>query len=214
MGIDNVLNFELLTKEQVLDKLQIHTELPIAAVTYHPVTGEHPEKVAEEIHNVLDALIDSQVFSVITMPNSDVGGDNIMSILTKYAEKYPDKMILKKSLGQLLYLSLLKNADVMVGNSSSGILESASFSLPAVDIGIRQKGRMAPDNVLHCECDKQKIKESIKKAFSDQMRKKLADYVNPYGDGHAADRMAEIIQSIDFGNQELVCKKFFDMECI
>lgn len=109
------------------------------------------------------------------------------------------------------YLSLLKNADVMVGNSSSGILESASFQLPTVNIGNRQKGRIAPKNVIHCLCKKEDIVQAIKTGMSLEFRKTLNGYVNPYGDGHAAERMVEIIKNTDFSDSALICKKFYDI---
>ena len=145
------------------------------------------------------------------MPNSDVGGDIIYEEIKKYVRSNPGQMVMKKSLGQLKYLSLLKNADIMVGNSSSGILESASFCLPTIDIGIRQKGRMAPKNVLHCNCNRVEIVQAIQKGLSEEMRKALIGYVSPYGDGHAAERMVEIIKNTDFNSPQMISKRFVDI---
>lgn len=211
MGIDNILSMKLLDKKALLEELQVTTELPIAAVTYHPVTGENPAMAVEEIRQVMEALLETGVFSIITMPNSDVGGDIIYQEILKYVEANSQRMVLKKSLGQLRYLSLLKNADIMVGNSSSGILESASFSLPTVNIGDRQKGRMSPENVIHCVCEKENIVHSIELGMSTEFRKKLAGYVNPYGDGNAAKRIVEVLKEIDLKDEALVCKKFYDI---
>lgn len=212
LGIDNTLNLPTFEKSEVCKKLNIDTSLLLAAVTYHPVTNENPERASDEMRQVMEALIESDLFSVVTMPNSDVGGDNIYKVLLEYEKKYPDKIMMKKSLGQQLYLSLLKNADVMIGNSSSGIIESASFGLPTIDVGSRQKGRMAPKNVLHCDCTKQQILQSIDTVFKTDMKNKLKGYINPYGDGHAAERMVNIIENTDFSNIELLNKKFYDME--
>lgn len=211
LGMDNIMKLQLLEREQWLSDLDIHTKRSIAAVTYHPVTGENPEMAVQEIRQVLEALLCTNVFSVITMPNSDVGGDMIYETIVSYAEKNPERMVLKKSLGQLRYLSLLKHADVMVGNSSSGIIESASFGLPTVDIGERQKGRMAPDNVIHCSCNKQAIIEAITRALTPETKRALSGYNNPYGDGKAAQRMVSILKTIDFSDSSLVCKKFYDI---
>lgn len=211
LGIDNILHLNLLDKESLLNELEIVTDRKIAAVTFHPVTSEEPEKAQNEIRKVLDALLETKVFSVITMPNSDVGGDIIYEEIKKYVRSNPGQMVMKKSLGQLKYLSLLKNADIMVGNSSSGILESASFCLPTIDIGIRQKGRMAPKNVLHCNCSRVEIVQAIQKGLSEEMRKALIGYVSPYGDGHAAERMVEIIKKTDFNSPQMISKRFVDM---
>lgn len=209
LGIDNIMHMQFTAKDDLLRELAIETDLPIAAVTYHPVTGADRECAVKEIRQVMDALLDAGVFSVITMPNSDVGGDDILKEVSRYVAKYKARMALKKSLGQLRYLSLLKHADVMVGNSSSGILESASFRLPTVNIGDRQKGRMSPDNVIHCICEKREIEKAIRHAMKKEFREALKTYVNPYGDGNAAERIAAILKKIDFSNEALIRKKFY-----
>lgn len=210
LGIDNAMNLKLLDKDTLLKELDISTNLPIAAVTYHPVTGEKPELAVDEMKQVLNALINRNLYSIVTMPNSDVGGDGIYETILSYAKCYSDRIILKKSLGQVRYLSLLNCADVMVGNSSSGILESASFQLPTVNIGDRQKGRMAPKNVVHCECEQALIEEAIEKCLSEETRNNLKDYINPYGDGKTAEKIVSILKEIDFSDSTLVCKKFYD----
>ena len=212
LGIDNAMHLELLNKGELFDELGIDSELPVAAVTYHPVTSKEPEQAIYEIKIVMEALLEKNLFCVITMPNSDVGGDGIYNVILEYTKQYPERMILKKSLGQIRYLSLLKWADIMVGNSSSGILESASFRLPTVDIGERQKGRMMPDNVIHTDCDKAAIESAIDICLSDDTRKTLSDYVNPYGDGNTAERMVSIIKEIDFKDTSLISKHFWNMD--
>lgn len=210
LGIDNILSLSLMSKKELLNELDIKTNLPIAAVTFHPVTGENPSVALNETIEVMESLLEAGVFSIITMPNSDVGGDVIYEKMLEYIEANPAQMMLKKSLGQLRYLSLLNCADVMVGNSSSGILESASFLIPTVDIGIRQKGRMAPKNVVHCECVKDEILKAIKFCLSAEMHEGLEGYISPYGDGHAVERIVDIIKDTDFSEPSMVCKKFFD----
>lgn len=211
LGIDNIMSMKLLDKSELLADLQIVTDLPVAAVTYHPVTGENPQNAVEEINHVMRALLKADVFSVITMPNSDVGGDIIYRAILNCVTEHSDRMVLKKSLGQLRYLSLLKNADIMVGNSSSGILESASFHLPTVDIGDRQKGRMAPDNVIHCACTEQEILSAVQYGMSEKFRDGLQGYVNPYGDGKTAKKIASVLAKMDFSDPSLIRKKFYDI---
>lgn len=213
LGIDNILGLKLLDRRELLSELNIETNLPLAAVTYHPVTGEKPELAAQEMIQVLDSLISSNIFAVITMPNSDVGGDDIYRMIVSYVERYQDKMVLEKSLGQVRYLSLLKNADIMIGNSSSGLLESASFHLPVVDIGDRQKGRVAPANVVHCSCNQDEIVKSIETCLNNKMKERLQGYENPYGDGKAAQRIVDKLKKIDFADKSLICKHFFDFGC-
>lgn len=212
LGIDNIMHLPLLEKQELLSDLNIETMLPISAVTYHPVTSQCAEEAKKEIIEVLEGLLASEVFSIITMPNSDAGGDYIYDQIVKYEQKYPARFIIKKSLGQKRYLSLLKCADIMVGNSSSGILESASFLLPTVNIGDRQKGRMAPRNVINCPCSREEISLAIKKGMSKDFLDSLKGYVNPYGDGNTAQKITEILKSIDFTDKSLVSKGFEDMK--
>ena len=124
LGIDNILSLKLLDKEELLESININNtedsdsydgRLPLAAVTFHPVTVESPEMAAEETDIVMKSLIDSGVYSIITMPNSDVGGDVVFERIKKAVDSNPDRMCIRKSLGQLRYLSLLKNADIMIG---------------------------------------------------------------------------------------------------
>ena len=210
LGIDNVMKLPLLSREELFRQIEIDTNLPVATVTFHPVTTESPEMALQEINVLLDVLENCGVYSVITMPNSDTGGDFIYQRIAEETSRHPEIMCLRKSLGQVRYLSLLKYADLMIGNSSSGILESASFSIPVVNIGDRQKGRLAPENVIHCDCTKKAIQTAIEKALSPEFRQSLQGLVNPYGDGHTAERMTAIIKETDFHN--LVRKKFFDFE--
>lgn len=212
LGIDNIMHLPLLEKAELLTELDIETSLPIAAVTYHPVTSHCAKAARNEIVEVLEGLLAAEVFSIVTMPNSDVGGDYIYEEIVKYEKKEPAKFIIKKSLGQNRYLSLLKSADIMVGNSSSGILESASFLLPTVNIGERQKGRMAPKNVINCPCTRKEITSAIQKGMSAEFHNSLKGYGNPYGDGNTAKKITEILKTTDFTDNTLISKGFEDVK--
>lgn len=112
------------------------------------------------------------------MPNIDEWSSEIIGIIDEYIKKYPSKIKLFKSLGQLNYLNLLKYAKIAIGNSSSGIIETASFKLPTINIGSRQKGRFAPVNVINCSNDFSDIDEAVKLALSDEFNDKLKNMVN------------------------------------
>lgn len=212
LGIDSIMCTKLPDKAELFRELGIHSSLPVAVVTYHPVTGSHMEAAKEEITNVLEALLAAGLFAVITMPNADAGGDIITKEILKYTARYGERMIFHKSLGRRRYLGLMKHADLMAGNSSGGILESASFRLPAVNIGSRQKGRMAPENVIHCPCEKSSIEAALRQGLSRTFRDSLQNCKNPYGDGKAAQRILSVIRETDFTDQTLISKKFYDME--
>lgn len=212
LGIDNIVNIDLLSKSELSDELGLPNDKRIAAVTFHPVTSEDKIKAEEEAETVMFALLAADLYSVVTMPNSDVGGDEVYNVILRFGEKYPQNFSLHKSLGQKRYLSLLSVADIMVGNSSSGIIESASFKLPTIDIGDRQKGREAPANVIHCECSKEEVLKAINRGLSRDFRDKLENYKNPYGDGNTSKKIMDVLKRIDLHDISLIQKKFYDID--
>ena len=115
------------------------------------------------------------------------------------------------SLGTRVYFSLMGYALAMVGNSSSGIIEAASFGLPVVNIGSRQAGRHRGTNVIDSDCESACILKAVAKATDEAFRKSIAGMLNPYGDGQASERIVKVLKSADLG-RELVTKKFHDIE--
>jgi UDP-N-acetylglucosamine 2-epimerase len=114
------------------------------------------------------------------------------------------------SLGTAAYFTLLRHAAAIVGNSSSGIIEAASFELPVVDIGIRQRGRDRGANVVHCEAEAAGIAHAIARATSAEFRRSIAGMRNPYGDGKAAERIVDVLRRVPL-DQSLIVKEFFDL---
>lgn len=212
LGIDNIVNENLMSRVELKEELQLPNDKRIAAVTFHPLTSEDKKNAADETETVMSALLEADLYSVITMPNSDAGGDEIYSVILRFEKNYPGNFILHKSLGQKRYLSLLSIADIMVGNSSSGIIESASFKLPVINIGDRQKGREAPDNVIHCNCRKEELLAAINKGLSQDFRNQLESCINPYGDGNTAQRIVDILKQVDLHDISLIQKKFHDAD--
>lgn len=211
LGIDNIVHLPLLSKDELSESLGVVLEDKYALVTFHPVTMESVEDMKRQVCDVFEVLVESGIQSIVTMPNSDVGGDDILEIIKKYADSYSDKIKLFSSLGQVRYLSCMKYAEIVYGNSSSGILEAASFRVPTIDIGDRQKGRVAADSVIHCKCDKESIKKALELAQSRDFRNKLANVINPYGDGNTATRIVDILKNTDWTDETIVKKEFYDL---
>lgn len=212
LGIDNVLKLPLLEKEKLEQELDIDFAQNIAIVTFHPVTLDGVTDAKKQAQIVFRTLVRMNLFLVVTMPNSDMGGDDITQIILDYAKEYPDKIKFIKSLGQIRYLSCLKYASIVIGNSSSGIIETASFRIPTVDIGDRQRGRMKPQNVIHCECEERDIEASVERGLSEQFRKQISNYINPYGDGKTATRMVNILKGMNWDDTRLIKKEFYDID--
>ncbi|MCM1220811.1 MAG: UDP-N-acetylglucosamine 2-epimerase [Lachnospiraceae bacterium] len=211
LGIDNITQMSLLEKSELEKKLHVNFTDPTALVTFHPVTLEAAEESKKQVTELMNALLESPLLSIITMPNSDAGGDEILDILLKYVSDHGDRFLFYKSLGQRNYLSCLKYVKLVIGNSSSGIIETASFHVPAINIGDRQKGRYAPENVIQCDCDQKSIQDAIALGLNESFRTKIQKYTNPYGDGHAAKRITKILKTMDWNREELIKKDFFDV---
>jgi len=212
LGIDNVMHIPLMTEQELADDLKIDFKQDVVLVTYHPVTLEGKEASVNQIRIVLDALLQTKLYLLITMPNCDVGGEEIDCEIKEYQKKYADRITYVTSLGQRRYLSVLKYAKIALGNSSSGIIETASFLLPTVDIGSRQKGRFAPRNVIHCECNTEEIIQSISIGLSDEFQRALVGYQNPYGDGHTAERIAAQIKMLAWDRKAMCHKSFYTLK--
>lgn len=209
-AVDNIKNMKLMNREKLAAELELPTGSDWGMVTYHPVTAIKG-KTDKESAALLDALSEfDKIFWVITMPNADTENEMIISRVTDFAEKRSNARLFA-SLGQLRYLSLMKHALLMAGNSSSGIIESASFQLPVVNIGSRQKGRIRSRNVIDVlDATKGQIVDSITEALSDGFRESLNGLENRFGDGNAAGRIIDVLKNVELTN--LFNKKFYQAE--
>ena len=202
-ALDPILNIEFILKEQLLHKFSLKNNEPLLIAVQHPVTTQ-PENAANEMRTTLEALFELGLQTILVYPNSDAGGRSIIEVIKEY-EHLPFLHTFK-SLPHIEYLSLLNIADALVGNSSSGIIEASSFHLPVVNIGIRQEGRQRTDNVIDVTSNKEQIIEAINTALCDEaFKQNVNECVNPYGDGKAGLRIAEVLAGIEI-NQKLLQK--------
>ena len=195
---DNVRNLELLDKGAMADELEIPADRPWGLLTYHPVTLE-PGSAEEEVREVLEALKRVPgIFWILTAPNADVEGRTILRRLESFASDHSGAARLFHSLGRLRYLSLLKWAGLMVGNSSSGIIEAPFFRLPVVNIGNRQKGRIRAGNVIDVvSCEAGEIERGIQQAMSAAFTDGLEGLENPYGGENVAQSIVDFLKAAD-----------------
>ena len=209
-GLDNIHKLKLLNKDQLAHELNLPTEKQWALVTYHPETLEK-DKAGIHIETVLESIKEfTDIYWIFTSPNADTESRIIKKTIEDHVKHHPENSKLFDSLGQLRYLSLLKNTIVMVGNSSSGIIEAPSFCLPVVNIGNRQNGRIKAGNVTDVfSCEKTKIVEVIEKAISNKFRDSLNKIENPYGDGNTSERIVEVLKTHTLSN--ILKKQFHDM---
>jgi len=199
-SLDHVTKGALLSREEVGQRLAISLGEETIAVVYHPVTlSQDTLCEAGELFAALETLPQNLLF---ISPNSDAGSRELLQRIAAFTTSRKNARFIT-SIDHRTYLSLLQFLAVLVGNSSSGIMESASFRLPAVNVGIRQNGREHGRNVLDCGADRAEIRNAIAMALSATFRASLDGLENPYGNGHAAEKIANIISSADLSESLL-----------
>lgn len=194
VGLDNIKSMKLLSRKELLRQLQLPRDSRIAAVTFHPVTldRESPARQFSRLLGALDSFPGLKL--VFTMPNADPGNRAIVKLIERYVRRNPLRTRAFSSLGQLRYLSLLKHAEIVIGNSSSGIIEAPSFFTPTVNIGDRQKGRVHGDTVIDCPARVNSIVSAMEKGLSASFHEHCRNLKNPYGDGKTSARIMEILK--------------------
>lgn len=192
-SLDIFNRLELLSRNQLAESLKIDSDKNWVLCTLHSETKESIEYNIEMANNLIDALIslDDSYQIVITKANTDLGGTEINKITEIASKKYPEKIKLYPSLGQLRYLSFMKQVKLVIGNSSSGVLESPFLAIPTVNIGNRQKGRYLCDNVESSAIDCNSINSAINKVLNKKIDTKDLFY---YGDGHASEKILIILE--------------------
>jgi len=207
-GLDGIASIPRMSKDEFCAELGIDPSKRLVALTYHPETlsSLSPEEQMNRLLVVIQKRDD--VHFVCTGSNADPGGQTMTRLLEEFAKQYPDRAIYRASLGGKRYFSLLEHAECMIGNSSSGIIESSSFCLPVVNIGDRQGGRVRANNVIDVPCEEGAIQDGLEQALSSAFQSALAGMVNPYGDGRATERILETLRSTDFSG--LQGKRFRD----
>ena len=203
-GLDDVLNTKFYSKTDLYNELDLDTEKPVICVTFHPETINN--KINPEfIEDLFLKIVDKFGFQIlVTASNFDNGGRQINEKLEQMALQN-DSIKYVKSLGQRRDYSLLKYAELMLGNSSSGLVEAQSFNLPVLNVGDRQAGRLSNDNVFHVGIESDEIIKAITHVMSEPFKKAFFDKPNIYGDGNACQKIISSLQQVDL--QNLLIKK-------
>lgn len=199
LGIDGIKRLPLLGRAELERRLGFSLGARSVLVTFHPATldSASPADQMRELLAALDGLADTRI--VFTMPNADTAGRALFDIVNEYVAARPNARTYT-SLGQLAYLSCMREADAVVGNSSSGLLEAPTFRKPTVNIGDRQSGRLKAASVIDCAPDRRSISAALAKALSPEFAAVLRDVKNPYGDGGASERIVEVIRHAPLEN--------------
>lgn len=193
-GLEQILEGTITDRHTLLQKYDLNPEEPIILVIQHPVTMEYVD-AGDQMHLTLEAVKAFPYQTIVVYPNADAGGASMIQAIHEFENSSYIRTY--ASLPHSDYLGLMNVASVLVGNSSSGIIEAPSFHLPVVNIGTRQKGRERGQNVIDVPHDKEAIIQAIKKSlFDDVYRKTIQNGVNPYGDGTAGKKIADLLVSV------------------
>lgn len=208
VGLDNADRCQLLSRDEMEASTGIKFLKQNIIVTFHPVTLEHQTASSQfkELTAALDQL--PNVGVIITHPNADPGSDAITEEILQFKQRNQDRVWHFKSLGFIRYLSALQIVDAVVGNSSSGLIEAPHFRTPTINIGNRQKGRIAGSTVIQCEPEQKSILSAIEEACSSEFKASIASANNPYGLPGASKLAAEIIRQSSLDG--ILLKHFHD----
>lgn len=207
LGIDNIKKIKLLKINELEEAIGIKINKMFFIVTFHPVTLNHKTSVkyVNELLLALDEFKDYQI--IFTKPNADNDSRIIIKLIDEYVARNRERTVSFQSLGRLKYLSMLKYAAAMIGNSSSGIIEMPYFSKPTINIGDRQKGRIFPESIIQCVPDKASIIEAINKGVKSNFKDNK--FINVYGNGSAGRKIKKILLETNYSN--LIKKEFYDI---
>lgn len=207
-GLDNLYEIEFMTRDDLENLIGISLAQKPLLVTFHPVTLEYKD-TEMQVGELCAALENLDCPIVITYPNADTFGTIVIRAVEAYSAGRKNVAAVK-NLGLQTYFSLMRIAAAMVGNSSSGIIEAASFGLPVVNIGNRQRGRAHGENVIDCASDRASIAAALNSALDTRFRARLNGMTNPYGDGHSSKRIVDIIKSVSL-DAEMMKKRFYNI---
>ncbi len=207
-SLDQLHTLQLLPREELQRRFVLRLDRPFVMVTYHPVTLEY-ERAGYQVTELLAALDASGMPAVFTMPNADTGNQAIRERIQRFVADHEDSRLVD-NFGIHAYFSMMRLAAVMVGNSSSGIVEAASFELPVVNVGTRQNGRVRARNVIDVSYSREDIVRGIMKAISPEFRASLRGLVNPYGAGNASRTITDRLRTVELGDK-LIRKKFYNL---
>ena len=212
LGVENIKKINLMTKEELERAIHFEIDENTVVVTYHPVTLEN-NTVEEQFLNLLKVLDrNPKIRMIFTKANADTNGRIVNELIDKYAAQNSERACAFMSLGQKRYLSALKYCRIVIGNSSSGIIEAPSFGKPIINIGDRQKGRICADSVINCGYTQQEIQQAMEPALTEEFENKARNCRNPYEKENTAANIISVIKDYLLNDKIKLKKGFYDIK--
>jgi len=201
ISLDNFVHHQALSRQKLEQQIGLPTNIMrYALVLFHPDPSE--KGTAAEIFERILLLLKRQGFAgCVGYPNTDPSNRDIIDIIEKY--RGDENFFFYRNLDRDQFISMYKHASFIIGNSSSGILEAASIPIPAINVGLRQRGRMAGGNVIFCDSDMQSIAAAMAKALSQSFLALVKSTRNPYGDGDSAEKAYRMLKEMNLQSMRL-----------
>lgn len=217
LGVENILRQKLLTRAELEESIRFHLGEKYCLVTFHPVTLEGDSGI-EQVNELLQTMDEMEEYRyIITKANADAGGRAINKRLEEFSKVRKERIYLTESLGMIRYLSAMKYCAMVIGNSSSGILEAPAMGVPTVNIGNRQRGRIQAASIINCAPVRSEIQEAMRRAETNEFRKAMERQTLPYGDGNTSELITRRIREFlsgENGRQIDLRKKFYDIKSV
>lgn len=208
---DGIRETKYLTRKELEQELNLKFNKRNILITFHPVTLEKntSRQQFQNLLNAIDSLKDTNF--IFTKANADTGGRTINKMIEEYVEKNRHRARVFASLGHARYFSLIKLVDIVLGNSSSGIIEAPIFKTTTINVGDRQKGRIKPQTVIDCSPLEESIKKALRRAYSKKFKTKSGNAKNPYDKNNVSEKIIKILKKFPLGGGVLK-KRFFDIK--
>jgi GDP/UDP-N,N'-diacetylbacillosamine 2-epimerase (hydrolysing) len=194
-ALDKYRTIEYIQKDVLLQRLNKSDWDKYAIVIFHPILGEE-ENAGQYIKQILTSLAEKEINAFVSYPNTDGGNYQIIEVLNQF-KNHPN-FCFYKNLERKTFINLMRNASFMVGNSSSGLLEAPFIPLGVINVGLRQRGRLAAENVIFVDQDISEIKQAIDRVLSKPFEERLKNVSSPYGDGYSIDKIYKLLLELDF----------------
>ncbi len=191
--LDELVNGDFASREEIAAMFAVALDEPLLLVVQHPVTEEFGDGT-RQMAETLEAVCELAHPTVLIFPNNDAGSDDVRLMIERYHRPF---MRIERNLQRRLYAGLMRSASVLVGNSSSGLIEAPAFDLPAVNVGGRQRDRARGPNVIDVDYDRHEIAAAIRRAVRPEFREHIRGSESPYlCDGRVSQRIVEILKTI------------------
>ena len=208
LGVENIKKLNFYKKKEIEKRLNTKLLKQNFLITIHPETLGKSKliKNLDSFFNFLKGIKDTKL--IFTAPNADMENQKIFNKIKKFVKKNSSKSLLVNSLGHKLYLSLARNCNLIIGNSSSGIIEIPTLNIPTINIGDRQTGRIRSNSVIDCNTELKEFKKAIRKGLSNKFLKKIKTYSNPYFKKQSCENLVGILRKLKLSDGTQ--KKFYE----